>query len=111
MKLGVGQGIDKQATLEDLSRQTQIFANAVDDVVNGGITFQDNFRAQIIGVTFSAANMDTQINHSLGILPIGYLVIGKSVALDVYNGSSSVLTKQFLTLKSSVIGNATIMVF
>jgi len=111
MKLNVVQGISEQTTVETLGRQTQLLANNLDDLLNSGLTFKDNFRNQIIGVTFSAANTDTQINHNLGIVPTGYLVIGKTVSLDVYNGSTNVFTKQFLTLKSSVIGFATIIVF
>lgn len=111
MKLTAVAGISEQKTVETLGRQTQLMANNLDDILNGGVNYQDNFRMQVVGVTFTAADTDVQVAHSLGVMPLGYVAIGKSAAMIIYDGSSSVLTKQFITIRSSVIGNATIMVF
>lgn len=111
MKLSASQGISNQETLDKLKRQTQIFAQATEDVVNGQITFQDNFRCQIITVTFVNPNVDVQVPHQLGTVPIGYLAINKTSPLDVYNGSANVFTKTFITVRSDAGGTANILIF
>lgn len=111
MKLASSQGISNQQTWEGLRRQTQILATKLEELLNNGINFKDNFQSQSISVAFTAADTDLQIAHQLNIVPTGYLVTNKSVSLDVYNGSSNIFNKTFITLRSSAIGTATIMVF
>lgn len=111
MKLSISEGINNQADFDGLKRQTQIFAKAAEQVINGGLTFADNLRLKTVGATFLAANTNTQIIHGLNFIPVGYIVIGKSASFDVYNGSADVFTKTFITLRAAGTGSATIMVF
>lgn len=111
MKLTAGEGINNQKDLDGIKRQTQLLANNLGDMLNSGLIFQDNFRIQIVGVTFSAANTNTIVNHNLNAVPIGYLSIGSSAAFIIYNGSQNVLAKTSVTLKASGTGFATIMIF
>ena len=111
MKISQNEGIDNQKDLAGVKLQVQRFANEVEQTVNNGLSFADNFKAQILVVNFTSANTNTQINHQLGSVPTGYIPIGKSVSLDIYDGSTDVFNKTFVTLKSSAIGSATIMIF
>lgn len=111
MKISENEGIDNQKTLDGVKLQVQRFANQVEQVVNNGLSFADNFKSQTIIVNFTVANTDTQIRHQLGSIPVGYIPIGKSVSLDIYDGSTDVFNKTFVTLKSSAIGTATILIF
>ena len=111
MKLSVSNGINDQKDLPGLRRLVQIMASELETMINGNLTFQDNFKEQTISVLFTAANADQQIPHKLQTVPIGYLVIGKDSIFDVYNGSADVFTKTFVTLRASNTGIANIMIF
>ncbi len=111
MKLTQGRGIQNQTEIEGVKWQTQLLSNNLEAMLNNGLIFQDNFRMQVIGATFLAANINTTFPHNLNAVPLGYLVIGRSAAITVYDGSQNVLTKTSVTLKASGTGAATIMIF
>lgn len=46
-------------------------------------------------------NADFTFNHQLGRVPVGFIVIGKSAACDIYTGSVAWTTTQ-MTLKATV---------
>lgn len=105
------QGISNQTSIVGVGRATQQFATDVQNLLNGQLSFADNFKAQIISVTFNAANTDMQINQNLNSVPSGYLVLRKSMSLDVYDGSQNVFTKSYVTLRSTAPGTVSLMVF
>jgi len=77
-------------------------------VINGNIGFgdgthADNINGSWVSVTFASANTDTTITHNLGRIPVGYIVMTKSQACDVYTGSVSA-TKSQITLRGTVAG-------
>lgn len=111
MKLNFSDGFNNIKDLEGFKTQVQRLASNLSDVLNNNVTFADNFRSQVVGVTFSAANTNMTINHRLNAVPIGYLVIGRSAAFTVYDGSANVLTKTSITVRSSSTGSATVMIF
>lgn len=77
------------------------------DLINGHIGFGDGTKADNIDgswinvVAPVGANTDFAVNHNLNRLPVGYLVMEKDRACDVYTGSV-VATKTALTLRASV---------
>lgn len=83
--------------------------NDVKSILNGGLLVQDNCSFKVADVQFTAANSEVKINHSLGRLPLGYILIGASAAMSLYNGvtASSV---QDIYVRSSATGSATILV-
>jgi len=111
MKLSSSEGINNQSDLLGLKRITQVFAKAVELLVNGNITFKDNLRGKTVDASFLAANTDTQVNHGLTFIPSGYIVTSKDSGFVVYNGSVDVFTKTFVTLRASAIGNAQIWIY
>jgi len=77
-------------------------------VINGNIGFGDGVHADNVNgvwasVNFPLANTDVTVTHNLGRLPVGYIVMTKSQAGDVYTGSV-VATKTQITLRCSTAG-------
>lgn len=86
----------------------QLFLQSVVDVVNGRIEFKDNVKISSQSVVFSAADTDTTVAHGLGRAPRGYLVVGLSAAMIIYDGSKA-KTATNITLKSNAAGTAQIV--
>ena len=80
----------------------------VSQAINGRISFgngttPDNIDGVWISVTTpGTANTDFTVTHNLGRVPVGYIVMRKSAAVDVYTGSVAATTTQ-LTLRATVI--------
>jgi len=76
-------------------------------IVNGNISFGDGTTADNINGVFASAavpgtpNTNFVITHNLGRIPVGYLVLGKTAAGDIYDGTVAA-TKTTLTLRASV---------
>lgn len=76
-------------------------------LINGNVTFGDgtnidNINGSWINVTAPATpNTDFVVNHNLGRLPSGYLIMEKDRACDVYTGSAAP-TKTQITLRVTV---------
>jgi hypothetical protein len=83
--------------------------------VNYSISFGDGTTPDNIAgvwVTFTTAaspNTDFVITHNLGRLPVGYIPMEKSAAVDIYNGSAAPTTTQ-ATLRASV-GSVAVRLF
>ena len=77
------------------------------DVINGKLGFgdgtnRDNIDGSWINVVAPAApNTDFTVNHNLGRIPVGYWIMIKDRAVDVYTGSVA-STKTALTLRATV---------
>jgi len=87
-----------------------LFFQDVVRVVNGGLDFATNFNAKTVTVPFTVANENTTVIHGLGRVPAGYLVVGLSTNMIIYDGSVAGTTSA-IVLKSSAIGNARILVY
>lgn len=84
-------------------------------IVNGLISFgdgvtRDNIDGEWASVTTPATpDTDFTITHNLMRLPVGYIVMGQSVAGIIYNGDIPPTTTQ-ITLKCNVASD-TILIF
>lgn len=105
-----GIDVSNVKTWEELQRYAAILFRQITTVLNNGIVFGDNFNAKIVSVNFTAANSDVSFSHGLGRAPIGYISIGNSAAMQIYNGSAA-NTTDIMFLRSSAIGTAQILVF
>lgn len=99
-----------EAQPKELPRFIDIFAQDVVNVVNGNLEFGTNVKTSLISAAFTSANTDATFNHSLGKVPTGYLVAGLSASMVVYAGSNA-STNKTITLKSSAIGTASLLLF
>lgn len=95
---------------KEVLQYTSIQLKSFYDILSSGIKFQDNVNCRVISATFTAANTDTVFNHGLGFTPLGYQPIGLTAAMSVYNGTVA-FNSTDITLKSSAIGVATLLVF
>lgn len=82
----------------------------IKNVVNGKIQLGDlegnnkNLFGTMIQITFVVANTDVEINHELGVVPVGYLVIQNENGGVIYNGLST-WNKENIYLRSTTPNN------
>ena len=95
---------------DDRIRYIGIFGDQVKNAVNGNISFLDNIRCAIRDVLFSASGVDTQINHGLGGLPNGYILVSASAPMAIYSGDQG-SDRQYIYLRSNAIGSAKVLIF
>ena len=84
--------------LQDVARQFNGFIS-----FGGGshASWSGNIDGQYIEMTFpGVANTEMRVPHGLGRLPIGYFVVRKDRACDIYDGSDNTWGTEYLFLKS-----------
>ena len=87
----------KSVTMGDL-------LNMLDAILNRGITFDDNIDCRRVSVTsHGTPGTEFSVLHTLGKVPIGYIVCGQNGAGSVYDGTTA-NTATTLFLKSDVGG-------
>lgn len=102
--------ISNLKTLEDVTRFTAVNFKNVIDVLSGNLTFADNFSAKILTFTFPVAGQSYQIQHNLGHIPVGYLVLKRNSTSIILDGGPP-NTAQYINLQASVGGTVTLMIF
>lgn len=108
MKITASPDVDRVKP-EELARYTSIFLSQVVEKFNKNLNFTDDFSGNIINVTFSSANVDVASIHGLGRVPSGYIILGASAAMSVYDGASA-NTSSLIYLRSSAAGVAKVLV-
>ena len=96
-------------TVEELSRYYSIVVDEIKAILNGKISFSENVEVSSVSVTFTSAGTEVIVNHTLQVIPIGYVVIGRDSDFTVYDGITS-WTAQYISLRASASGNARILV-
>lgn len=84
--------------------------NELIKIINGNITISDNVAPYLVDVVFPAANTEVSVPHVLRFEPSGYLKVGSSAAMTIYNGLTA-NTADRIYLRSSAIGTAKIWIF
>lgn len=85
----------------------KMWRNLTTKVINGHISFGDGTHTDNIDGVWSpvtapvAPNTDFTVTHNLGRVPVGYLVMQKDRAVDIYTGSVAA-TKTQITLRATV---------
>lgn len=95
---------------EDMPRFLTLFGEQVSRTLNNGLDFETNFNSKTVSITFSAANTDVIVAHGLGRLPVGYIVVGLSASLTVYDGVGANTTSN-LVLRANATGTARLLVY
>jgi hypothetical protein len=77
-------------------------------VVNNHISFgtpssRDNIDGAWVPFTIITANVDLILNHHLGRIPVGYIVMSKTAACDIYTGATA-WTSSTITIRGTVGG-------
>lgn len=110
MKVNSVQDISNVQDFEQLRRFSARLFKQISEILNGEVNFTDNFRASIAEVEFTAANTEQRITHGLGKAPIGYIAIGKSANMNLYDGETDT-TQTEIYIQSSATGTAKILIF
>lgn len=97
-------------TLPDLRKHVSETMAEITQVINGKLSFSDNFDGRIVSTSFAGVNTDTQLVHGLNRLPIGYVVTKASAPLNVYDGTRA-SDNNNIYLRSNAVGTANILVF
>lgn len=91
---------DRQET--DFYSTTQDFVRQVIKILNRGIRFTDNVDCRSISLTTSGTpDASNTIAHTLGKIPIGYIVVYQNKAASLYDGGTT-WTDTNIYLKSNV---------
>lgn len=88
-KLRQGQARPQSDFDKDLESSLRDYTLQVGLLLNRGLTFDDNFAMSEADVTFSGANVEVAVPHSLKKVPKGILIVRKDRACDVYDGSTA----------------------
>lgn len=91
-------------------RMCSQFINDLVSLINGKIEFDSNLKTQSMSVTFSAANTDLAVSHSLGKSSVKYIVTSKSKSCDVFNGLAANTTNK-LYLQCTQAATVTLELF
>lgn len=97
-------------------QQQNQFSSVITDItnirnaLNGNITFNDNMSGVFVTFTTSTANASNSVTHTLGSIPIGFIVTNINVGGVVYAPSTLNWTATQIQLYCSA-ANATITVF
>lgn len=78
--------ITNVADINEKFRYIQIFLQDVKETVNGNLELAVNNRLNIKTVLFSQANTDVVIEHGLGRIPNGYIVVGLNSSAVIFEG-------------------------
>lgn len=99
-----------QVKEEDRARFTDLALQDIVAQINGELTFGENIKCRFLSVTFSSANTEVQVSHTLGKVPRGYLCFSSSAAARVYDGDSD-STSSAIFLKSDAPATVGLIVF
>lgn len=84
--------------------------NRITTILGGEVDLTENCKTTFAGVSFAASGVDVAITHGLNRVPKGYIVAGKSVTMDITDGSGSNTTKT-LFIRSTAVGYARLLIF
>ena len=62
-----------------------------------------------IEFTFTGPGVDVAVEHKLGRIPVGYLVVKRTASMTVYDGVAS-SSEDWLVLRASAAGTAYVLV-
>ena len=97
-------------TLPDIIRFVAIFADDVENVVNGQLEFGLNLKTSLITCVFEAINTEQGFNHGLDRVPQGYILVSSAVATTIFSGATS-NTAEKIYLQSTALGSTKVLVF
>ncbi len=98
-----------QRSLQRFAQMVRSKYERLASLVSGRLRFGDGVSPDNLDgvwaspVTPGVANTDFTVTHNLQRIPVGYIVMSKSAACDVYTGSV-VATVTQLTLRATVVG-------
>ena len=102
--------ISNLTTVDEIQRYTAISLGSIINVINGNLTFGENLSGSFNSATFTGAGQEQGISHGLKRVPQGYIVVGRSTGITIYNGENA-NTVSTLYLRSTGVGTISVFVF
>lgn len=109
MKINGPTDVSNVGTWEELRRFAGSAIRDIITVINGGVDLVDNCATRSLTVTFTAAGSVT-VDHGLGRVPRGYVIVGRTTNIQVFDGVT-LSTDKLLSLQTSGAGVVRILVF
>lgn len=109
-KIKVPQTLTNIEEKDDLVRYVSQTLMDVVSTLNGGISISENLDSRIVGVTFTAANMNVIVNHKLNRVPVGYWPVTRTSNITVFDGTSP-NTSSVLNIQASGAGGVKLLIF
>lgn len=107
MKFWAPFALQDSADLKTLVRFVTQSVTNISQLATGNVNFQDNIQCTITDTALSS--VETPVPHSLGIVPIGFLVLNVDSPGIIYAGTSP-WNNKYIYLRSSVSVTAKIAV-
>lgn len=101
-QMTITKGDDPNAVKEMLEQHGRTLAN-ISFGDGTGNSEDQNIDGFFVSGVFAAANADVAIQHKLGRVPVGYIVVKLNAAGIIYDGSIAA-TATVITLKSNTAG-------
>lgn len=111
MKLKTVISVNNLETWQELRRYTSVALGDIVTAINGRLSFSDNCQTSVARASFVGANMPTVVEHGLGIIPNGYIPVGLTADIRVFDVAGKVANKKTITLQASGAGAARILFF
>lgn len=108
-KIKTYQNLSEVTSWEELKRFASASISQIIDEINGRLTLTENVKTSLVTMEFPSA---TQIRavHTLGRVPIGYIQVGASAAITVYDGTTA-NDFESIYLRSTGAGTVNVLVF
>lgn len=112
MKINSSPYFDNLKDFEGIKRFITIFCRNVQDVVNSGLSFEDNFNSQtFVDVVFTGTGEVKTLMHSLNRVPVGYLTLRNSSGVVIFDAPGTVFTNKSVNIQATGAGTVTVLVF
>lgn len=96
-------------TWEELRRAVSQDLQVLTAAINGRLSLIDNVQSSFLTVVFPGTGT-LKIPHTLGIVPTGYITVGLTADIRVFDGVGT-WTKQDIYLRASGAGTARLLLF
>lgn len=93
--------------VEDLKRFSDILFQSIIQQVNGNLSFTDNLSVSFLDVSFTSTSTETAFSHTLGRVPVMWIVGNQSASGSVYQTKGA--TDKLIYLASSAVLTAKIV--
>jgi hypothetical protein len=110
MKLKIPATVSNAESWQELQRYVAQSIDAIASLLNGRVGFIDNCQVSYVTVVFPSASTTISVDHTLGVQPTGYIVVGKNAGAHVFDGDTANTTSK-LYVQASAAMTARLLVF
>lgn len=110
MKIKTPQDLANIEKIEDFQKFASISIRDIVDLLNGKLDLIENLDTSVVTVVFTASATNVSLVHTLDRVPMGYIVVGRSAGITVYDGTTA-NTDKLIYVRASGAGTVKILVF